>query len=55
LYQVLALEDPGQTVESPRSTPGHPRQQTPPATPRQPNEQPLSIGLILRQMMERTP
>ena len=54
LYQVLALEDSGQTVESPRSTPGHPRQQPPPATPRKPNEQPLSIGQILLQMMERS-
>ena len=55
LYQVLALEDSGQTVESPRSTPGHPHLQPPPATPRKPNEPPLSIGQILRQMMERTP
>jgi len=28
-------------------------QQPPPATPRKPNEQPLSIGQILQQMMER--
>jgi hypothetical protein len=53
LYQVLALEDPPQQVQPPPATQSPPAQQPPPATPRKPNEQPLSIGQILQQMMER--
>ena len=51
LYQVLALDSPPQQVQPPRAT-SHPGRESAPPTPPERSGQPLSIGQVLRQMME---
>ena len=53
LYQVLALDSFPQQIEPPRAN--HPGPEPAPQSPREPNQQPVNLGQILRQMMEQSP
>jgi hypothetical protein len=54
LYQVLALDSSPQPAP-PSATVRHPHPDPVPQSPREPNQQPVNIGQILRQMMEQNP
>jgi hypothetical protein len=53
LYQVLALDPSPQQVEPPRAIQHDPGHEPAPTEPRQRLSQPVTIGQILQQMMER--